>query len=272
MVHRQDNQLATTKLATGIAPGQLNSLEPPYVDTLAAVDPTSGDAQDAWHEFWDEEGIAIGNYGDRAFAWLGGLGFTGDLASRWKAYWETLPGAQVTNFFNFAGDSSISIPFDPDPAVATTMECIFKASVGGLDVVRDIFGSQDTFYRLRTTLDVRINLFGTLANHNSLAIIEGVESRAVLFWPSTATDGRVELDGVSAAQGKGVTDQVQSMQIGSRTVGTPWIGVVREFKIYSGDFGTLLHHYPINEGGGTVINDLVGGQDGTLTIGSGGWN
>ena len=66
MVHRQDDQLAVMKSATAITPEQLNSLEPPYVDSLALTDPTSGDAQDAWMAYWDEVGIGIGNYADRA--------------------------------------------------------------------------------------------------------------------------------------------------------------------------------------------------------------
>ena len=90
MAHRQDTQLVATKAATLITPAQLNSLEPPYVDVLATVDPTSGNAQDAWMEFWDEEAVAIGNYADRAYEWLRGQAFTGSIEDMWKAYWESL--------------------------------------------------------------------------------------------------------------------------------------------------------------------------------------
>jgi hypothetical protein len=91
MSHRQDEALRVMKAATAISPGQLNSLEPPYVDALAVAPPTSGDAQDAWMAFWDEALEPIGNYNDRAYSWLASKGHTqGDLASRWKAYWESL--------------------------------------------------------------------------------------------------------------------------------------------------------------------------------------
>ena len=96
MVQRQDFQLFTTKRDTGIAPGQLNSLEPPYVDFLATVDPTDGAAQDRWMEFWDEAGISPGNYGDRAYEYLRGKGRSGSLSDMWHQEWQALAQTSVS--------------------------------------------------------------------------------------------------------------------------------------------------------------------------------
>ena len=90
MPQRQDEELAVLKAATATTPSQLNSLEPAYVDTLAATDPVSGDVQDAWHEFWNEALVSPGNFNDRAFEWLGGKGLTGTLGDRWSAHWRSL--------------------------------------------------------------------------------------------------------------------------------------------------------------------------------------
>ena len=95
MPQRQDFELAVLKAATAITPGQLNSLEPAYVDTLAVVDPTSGTVQDRWMEFWDEAGISVGNYNDRAFEYLGGKGRTGALGDRWFQEWLALASSSV---------------------------------------------------------------------------------------------------------------------------------------------------------------------------------
>ena len=97
MPQRQDFQLATMKTATAISPGQLNSLEPPYVDTLATIDPTSGTVQDRWMEFWDEEAIGAGNYNDRAFEYLRGKGRTGSLGDMWFQEWQALAAGGVSS-------------------------------------------------------------------------------------------------------------------------------------------------------------------------------
>ena len=90
MAHRQDSQLAVMLRDTVTTLGQLNSLEPDYVDFLATVDPTSGTVQDRWMEFWDEAGIGPGTYNDRAFEYLRGKGRTGALGDMWKQEWDSL--------------------------------------------------------------------------------------------------------------------------------------------------------------------------------------
>ncbi len=58
----------------------------------------------------------------------------------------------------------------------------------------------------------------------------------------------------------------------SGPVGRALIVMIRDFRIFN-DAGVLIHHWPINdnvEDGGTIL-DVVGGQDGILTLGAGGW-
>ena len=45
--------------------------------------------QEFWHDYWDDLGIAPGNYNDRTFAWLGTLAFTGGLNDRLHDFWES---------------------------------------------------------------------------------------------------------------------------------------------------------------------------------------
>jgi hypothetical protein len=42
----------------------------------------TGQTNEAWHEFWDDEGIPGKAWNDRMFLWLGTLGYTGSLPDR----------------------------------------------------------------------------------------------------------------------------------------------------------------------------------------------
>lgn len=58
---------------------------------LVSLGATLGEVQDMWHQVWDIDLVAAGNYGDRAYIWLGGKGHTADhINERWLAYWGSL--------------------------------------------------------------------------------------------------------------------------------------------------------------------------------------
>ncbi len=68
----------------------------------------------------------------------------------------------------------------------------------------------------------------------------------------------------------GGSENAGAIRIGDPTTSAVGLkGYIRNVKVYDTS-DTLIHHWPINEGTGTVIKDVVGGDDGTLTFGTGG--
>ena len=43
---------------------------------------------DLWHAYWDSLAVTAGCFNDRAYEWLGGLGYIGSLNDRWLAFWS----------------------------------------------------------------------------------------------------------------------------------------------------------------------------------------
>lgn len=41
-----------------------------------------------WMDYFDDLLIPAGHFDDRAYAWLGGLGYTGTISDRWAQYWS----------------------------------------------------------------------------------------------------------------------------------------------------------------------------------------
>ncbi len=41
-----------------------------------------------WMDYFDDLLIPAGHFNDRAFSWLGGLGYTGSISDRWAQYWS----------------------------------------------------------------------------------------------------------------------------------------------------------------------------------------
>ncbi len=89
------NDLRFAKLLTQLGggaytgPQSINDMELAWLKTQTGV--TANQLNDAWHQFWDNitpTPIPAGVFNDRAFAWLGGLGYTGSLNDRWLAYWS----------------------------------------------------------------------------------------------------------------------------------------------------------------------------------------
>lgn len=81
------NDAKHNKLSTALAhDGHIDDLELEWLQSFVAV--TALDIEGAWHEYFDSLVIATGNFNDRAFTWLGGLGYLGSLSDRWYSYWN----------------------------------------------------------------------------------------------------------------------------------------------------------------------------------------
>jgi len=78
------NKIETALVATG----HVDDLEVLWLQSLD-VSVTSDDADTAWHQYWDSQAVAAGNFNDRAYAWLGSLLHTGSLSDRWLSYWSS---------------------------------------------------------------------------------------------------------------------------------------------------------------------------------------
>jgi hypothetical protein len=65
--------------------------------------------------------------------------------------------------------------------------------------------------------------------------------------------------------------QTGQIVIGSTSVLGAIINKGRVWDVKYSEAGILQHHWPIDEGAGTVINDIEGGLDGVLTLNSGIW-
>jgi len=85
MAHVNDAKLATFELNL-LKTGHINDLE---VEALQLLHPsvTSDVIDEAWHQYWDSQLVAAGQFNDRAFAWLGSLGHTDSLSDRWLEFW-----------------------------------------------------------------------------------------------------------------------------------------------------------------------------------------
>ena len=91
MSHINDDKYAKLLAALGggayTGPQGINDMELAWLQAQAGV--TAETIEDAWHDYWDQLVIAAGAFNDRAYAWLGGLGHTGNLSDRWASYWAT---------------------------------------------------------------------------------------------------------------------------------------------------------------------------------------
>lgn len=89
ITHIHINDAKYNRLSTILAKdGHIDDLELEWLQSFTGV--TALDIEGAWHEFFNTLSIAAGNFNDRAFAWLEGLGRTGSLSDRWYAYWHNL--------------------------------------------------------------------------------------------------------------------------------------------------------------------------------------
>ena len=177
----------------------------------------------------------------------------------------------------FAPDTVITTPASID-FIASAPGQVFEYNARADDLVTinlDAWGSSPsvTFYdRWRTNIDLRVFRGNSGGNNILTGFGEGVDLKVTVEM-FLAGQARISLnDAVLATQTVGITDALgESLLIGNRPAGNGFNGSIWDFKIYSSP-GVLAHHWPIDEGGGTVIRDIVGGLDGTLTLGGGSWS
>lgn len=168
----------------------------------------------------------------------------------------------------------IATPFVPKTGTPTTIEIM--ATTPTLQD-RALFGTQpvDNFRNTMrvTTGNLRVRLFGTNTELSTLIMPVNVPTRVALFWSSGGgTRGELGADTQVANLGVGANDE--PLLIGRDAIVSRWAGSIWDVKVYDGDFGLLLHHWPIDDNAmdGGTIRDVVGGLDGTLTLGAGSWS
>jgi len=122
----QDHKLVKMQATLSIAPEDTNpDLEPLFVQALG-VAITQAHTQDMWHEFWDEEGIASGQYNDRAYAWLATVGYLEPhIQDRWYSFWSDVGpilGAElvIDGGFDNPADWTLGSGWSIAASVATT--------------------------------------------------------------------------------------------------------------------------------------------------------
>jgi hypothetical protein len=237
-------------LAGGATGGDLNDLERQY---LLANGATGGALEDLWLQALTAAGYTTGSLNDRLLA-----------------FW--IAGGQFASFqLNFAADTFIQLPSGPfDASKGSKLEYVCRND--DTTVNRDAWGtdSGQSYGRFRTA-DFRAFRSGTGGNIGAIAHVQGVEYAST---EDVATPGTINVTmGALGPASAGVAAtglDTGAWRIGGRLTGTGWVGLIKDFKIYD-ESSILIHHWPINEGSGTNIVDIVGGLNGTLTLGSGTW-
>jgi hypothetical protein len=216
---------------------------------------------------------------DVRFDTLRSLGYSGaisDMLLQWLKSDPFVPGTTpVRKVLRFGGNTFISIPGAPfDPTKVSKIEYEARMDIRNID--RDSYGSDDAtwFTRWRVGLN-DYRLFRGGVGPVAAALPHAVNV-GYLATEDQDVVGSVEvtLSNVGTATATvGVTGtSLGPWRIGSRVGGNGWVGYIKDFKIYDA-VDTLTNHWVIDDNvadGGTIL-DIVGGTNGTLTLGSGSW-
>ena len=77
-------------LANGAISGHIGDMEFQWLGLKIINSVKASTTVGRWHQYWNELGIASGNFEDRAFAFLISNGFTtGTLMDKWLDYWSS---------------------------------------------------------------------------------------------------------------------------------------------------------------------------------------
>ena len=176
---------------------------------------------------------------------------------------------------NCTGDSIIQIDgFIMDPQTAYTIEfdVTADAAASGRSVCGT--GTADQFYIImRNNNQVGINHWEKLTNGASYSY--QTWHTVTCYMPGGSGDATSSVDGgATSNHTRGDTTAnsaafvicAPSINKGVNSL----IGRVKNLKIWTGNKGTLIHEWKINDNSNT-IKDSVGNADGVLTIGSGSW-
>lgn len=183
------------------------------------------------------------------------------------------PGGTSRFVFNGTdGTPSAQSTYQTDAATPGAITAEFQTPL--VDTNRDIFGTNQTWVRVRVTNeDLRVQLHGDAGNFVPLTVALNVPHLVILDWPGGGADGKINLDGFSIAKPAGVTTSVNALRLGrANALNAAWVGPVWNVKVYSDEsLTTLIHHWPMNEGSGNVFFDIVGGDDITFDAAIGAW-
>ena len=180
----------------------------------------------------------------------------------------------------FAGDTFITLPDASVIVNSGTDRFSYTFRADDLSSNRYIWNSADDIDFDRISLDT--TRWGTrrgniLVNYSALGgLQEGVEYELFARWGPVQTL-EPQIPGVgsgSSAAFDGTDNTGGTWWIGKRDLspGEEWIGMIKDFRIFN-SAGVVVHHWPINDGvaDGGLIRDIIGGQDGVLTLGAGSW-
>ena len=191
-------------------------------------------------------------------------------------------GTGDTQILNFAGDTSIQTTVTIDPAVN---DYRIEATVTNIDSGNGRYAlalhNTVQFFWGKNTSDQTWTRLWSVDAVGDFAIdwpTDGTEVDIAIEWNAGAgASNSADFNGETQPRTKGSDTATGFLVIGRRTTGpTPfWLGTIRDVKVYDSDVGgTLLHHWPIDDGvgDGGEITDIVGGEHGTLTLGTGSWS
>jgi hypothetical protein len=173
---------------------------------------------------------------------------------------------------HFAGNTFVSFATGPFIA-ATAVKVEYTARMEDYTSNRDPWGTNtgQNYGRWRNNPDFRMFRNGTGTNfalNHVQNTIYTVTEDVTAAGAATITVTGLGTD--TGTLGAAINDN-GPWKIGTRDAGIPFIGAIKDFKVYHDD--VLVHHWPLVDGvaDGGQIEDVVGTLHGTLTMGSGSW-
>lgn len=179
---------------------------------------------------------------------------------------------------HFNGDTYILLPLNIDSTVAGRFEITARldAILGINQFFFDDFNSNNfRIFHNGANNQWRSRIFPSASLTDRVDLQDTVERTHVFSWDANGLNPEWSIDGATVPTAT-VTSQLTmtgGLVIGNNNgFATGIIGAAKDVRFYDAKTGgTLLNHWPINEGVGVDIVDIVGGANGTLTIGSGTW-
>ena len=173
------------------------------------------------------------------------VGLVTTLASKLEYDWQ----------MDDAPPSNNQMPWSSEPT-ATAARSLRAASTGDFNVERGgVRASTGVFFSYACVF---------------LHIEEAVPAPNVVDWTVTPITPPGAPSSGSATVGSALDADSLILYQNTAALTAGIVGALRDFKIYDSS-AQLIHHWPIDEGEGTVIADIVGGADGVLSIGAGHW-
>lgn len=168
------------------------------------------------------------------------------------------------------GTNWVNVPglFWPSPGTAGRLTWICSFDDFASD--NQCWGDNRNYAAYRSALDWQARAGATDTNGDPYDPSLGEEVLCEYAVPASG-NGTLTIAGNSFSFTRGSAVTTLNFQMGRRNGGgTPMRGYIRDVRWYDTDQSTLIHHWPIDEGTGTVINDVVGASDGAV-VGTANW-